>query len=109
MFAHHHFVIAAARAVRIKVGRLDAVLLQIFSSGAIFLDRSGGEMWSVVTLSPNTASTRQSEYHRRSWLQLHVVEVGSATNVGGIFFPGVGLPLGTERPRQRSSPAKTSA
>jgi len=35
-------VIAAARAVRVEVGGLDAVLLQIFSGGAVFLDGSSG-------------------------------------------------------------------
>jgi hypothetical protein len=40
--ADHDFVIAAARAVGVEVGGLDAVLLQIFSGGAVFLDRAGG-------------------------------------------------------------------
>src|SRR6202035_1696852 len=38
----HDLVIAAARSVGVEVGGLDAFLLQIFSGGTIFLDRSGG-------------------------------------------------------------------
>ena len=40
--AHHHFVIAAARAVGIEVFRLNAVRDQIFSGGSIGGNRAGG-------------------------------------------------------------------
>ncbi len=40
--AHHHFVIAAARAVGIEILGLDAVRDQIFSRGTIGLNRAGG-------------------------------------------------------------------
>ena len=39
--AHHHFVIAAARAVGVEVLRLNAMRDQIFSRGAIGLNRAG--------------------------------------------------------------------
>jgi len=50
--AHHHFVIAAARPIGIEVRRRDAVRNQILPRRAVVLDRTGGEMWSVVTLFP---------------------------------------------------------
>ena len=40
--AHHHFVIAAARAVGVEILRLNAVRDQIFSGGAIGGNRAGG-------------------------------------------------------------------
>src|ERR1700733_2398127 len=40
--ADHHFVVAAAGAVGVEVGGLDAVLLQIFSGRAVFFDGAGG-------------------------------------------------------------------
>ena len=38
--AHHHFVIAAARAVGIEIRELHAVLQQIFAGGTVLLDRA---------------------------------------------------------------------
>ena len=38
--AHHHFMVAAACAVRVEVVRLHAVLDQIFPGRAVFPDRS---------------------------------------------------------------------
>ena len=57
--AGHHAVVAAAGAVAVEIQRLDAVLLQVFARRAL-RPRSTrpGEMWSVVTESPSTASTR---------------------------------------------------
>src|SRR5208282_4875806 len=93
--AHHHFVIAAPRAVGVEVGGFDAVLLQIFSGGAVFLDRAGGR--NVVG---GDAVSQYRQYAGRvdvgcgRGLELHVVEVRSAADVGGIFLPGVGLAFG---------------
>src|SRR6202035_1498105 len=97
--AYHHFVIAAPRAVGVEVGGLDAMLLQIFSGGTVLLDRSGGR--NVVG---SDAVSQYRQYAGRvnvldgRGLELHVVEVRSAANVGGIFFPGVGLAFGNGEP-----------
>ena len=40
--AHHHFVIAAARAVGIEIPRLHAVLDQVFAGGAVGGNIAGG-------------------------------------------------------------------
>ena len=57
--AHHHLVVAAARAVRVEVARLDAVLDRATARpGCRARMLPAGEMWSVVTLSPSSASTR---------------------------------------------------
>ena len=55
---HHHLVIAAPRSVAVKVRRLHAMLGQVFPAGPSALMLPAGEMWSVVTESPSTASTR---------------------------------------------------
>ena len=88
-------MIAAARAVGVEVGGLDAVLLQIFSGRTVFLDRAGGR--NVV----GGDAVAQHGQHARALISstgagfdLHVIEVGRAADVGGIFFPGVGLAFG---------------
>ncbi len=57
--AHHHLVVAAAGAVGVELGarrrRARSGTRRRVSSGRI---DPAGEMWSVVTLSPSTASTR---------------------------------------------------
>ena len=57
--AHHHLVVAAPGAVRVELERRDAVLLEPLAGGRPRRRSSRpGEMWSVVTESPRTASTR---------------------------------------------------
>ena len=52
--AHHHLVVAAARAVGVEVRGLDAVRDQVLPGRAVGRIDPAGEMWSVVTLSPST-------------------------------------------------------
>ena len=56
--ADHDLVVAAARAVGVELARLDALLEQPAPGRAVALIEPAGEMWSVVTESPSTASTR---------------------------------------------------
>ena len=93
--ADHDFVVAAARAVGVEVGGLDAVLLQVFSGGAVFLDGAGGrDVVGGDAVSQHSQDARGVNVFDGRGLELHVVEVRGAANVGGIFFPGVGLAFG---------------
>ena len=40
--AHHHLVVAAARAVRVEIRRLDAVLREVLRGGRALRDVAGG-------------------------------------------------------------------
>src|SRR5579863_7679150 len=93
--ADHDFVIAAAGAVGVEVGGLDAVLLQIFSGGAVFFDRSGGrDVVGGDAVAEDGEDARVRNVLNGRGLDLHIVEIGGAADVGGIFFPGVGLAFG---------------
>ena len=57
--AHHNFVIAAARAVGIEVGRLHALFDQVAAPPGVSTGIDpAGEIWSVVTESPSIARRR---------------------------------------------------
>src|SRR5580704_3194383 len=93
--ADHDFVIAAARAVGVEVGGLNAVFLQIFSGGAIFLDRAGGgDVVGGDAVAEDGEDARVFDVRDGRGFQAHVIEVGGAADVGGILFPGVGLAFG---------------
>ncbi len=84
--------------------------LRYTAAGPPFLIDPAGEMWSVVTLSPSTASTRAlwmsstgTGSTGRFWKNggsRTYVERGSHSNSS---------PVGTSRPFQRSSPSNTAA
>src|SRR5580698_5035642 len=93
--ADHDFVIAAARAIGVEVGGLDASFLQIFSGRAVFLDGAGGR--NVVggdAVAKDGENARAFQFFDRRRLELHLVEVGSPADVSGVFLPGVGLTFG---------------
>src|SRR5580693_1984408 len=93
--ADHHFVIAAARAVGVKVAGFDAVLLQVFSGGAVFLDGAGGrDVVGGDAVAEHREDARALDVFYRRRFDLHTLEVGSAADVCGIFFPGVSLTFG---------------
>ena len=92
--AHHHFMIAAARAVGVEVGWLDAVLDQILSGRAVFLDRARRR--NVVgrhAVAEHGEHARVLDVLDGTGLQLHVVEVRSLADVGRVVLPSVGLAL----------------
>ena len=96
--AHHHFVIAAAGAVGVEVGGLHAVFLQIFSGGTVFLDRScGRDVVGGDAVAENCEDAGVVDVFDWSGLHVHVVEVGGASNVGGVSGP-----------RRRSHPSGTA-
>src|SRR2546422_1961700 len=92
--AHHDFVIAAARAVGVEVGGLHAVLLQVFSGGTIFLDGAGGtDVVGGHAVAKDGQHAGLLDFLDLGRFHRHLLEVRSAADVGGIFFPGVGFAL----------------
>src|SRR5438270_10500537 len=88
-------MIAAARAVRVEVGGLDAVLLQIFSGGTVFLDGAGGrDVIGGHAVAEHGEHARPLNICDRRGTYCHIVEVRSLPNVSRVLFPTVGLTLG---------------
>ena len=56
--AHHHLVIASARAVRVEVLLATPCSMSHFPAGLDAGMLPAGEMWSVVIESPSSASAR---------------------------------------------------
>ncbi len=86
--AHHHLVIAAARAVGVEIRRLDAVLDEVTPGRAVGLDCAcgrdviGGDAVAEQGKNPGTADVGEP---RR--LLAHAVEVRRVAHVGGIVLP----------------------
>ena len=95
---YHDFVIATARAVGIKVGRLHSMLLQIFTGRTVFLYRSGGrDVIGSHAVAQNGQYTRTANILNWRGFEGHVVEIWGAADVSGIFFPNVGLAFGNRQ------------
>jgi hypothetical protein len=95
--AHHHFVVAAARAVLVEVGHGDAVLGQVFAGGRGGLDRAGRRDvvgGDLVAEEAEDAGALDVGEARRGLA--HADEVGRVLHVGRAC-----------RPRRRSGPAGT--
>jgi hypothetical protein len=109
--AHHDLVVAAPRAVRVEVLRLDAMLAAgTRPAGLSALMAPAGEMWSVVMLSPSSASTRAPRTSRTgARLRRHVVEVRRVLHVRRVGLPLEQLGLRRGQARHCSSPSKTFA
>ena len=96
--AHHHLVVAAARAVGVEVLRPHAVREQPAARpGCPAGMEPAGEMWSVVTESPSRASTRAPADGRRpARLPGRPREERRAADVGGAGAPsGSACPAAT--------------
>ena len=86
--AHHHLVVAAARAVGVEVGRSHAALLQVAGRGRV---GGNGTRRRDVVGGDEVAQQRQRASGlnglRRGGLALHAVEVRGAAHVGGRVVP----------------------
>ena len=95
---HHHFMVAAARTIRIEVTWRHAVFLQIFSRRTVGLDRSrrrnmiGG--YAVAQLRQHARALDLFDW---SGPCRHVVEIRCALDVGGVAVPQVGLAFGNRQ------------
>ncbi len=93
--AHHHFVIAATRAVRVEVDRLDAMRDQVLPGGERFADRSGGrDVVGGDAVAQKAQHPRAANVGDRLGLYRHAVEVGCAPDVRGSGLPGEAVALG---------------
>ena len=99
--AHHHFVIAAPRAVGIEVPRLHAVRDQIFPGRAIHANRTGGrDVIGGDAVAQHRQHSRAADIGERRGSLGHVVEERRILDVGGLARP-----TRRDRPRAPSVPA----
>jgi hypothetical protein len=86
--AHHDFVIAAARAVAVEVGRLDAVLGKIFSGRAVGLDGAGGrDVVGGDRVAQHGQHARAENVLTGAGVFGHAVEVRRLADVGRVRLP----------------------
>ena len=100
--AHHHFVIAAPRAVGIEVLRLDAVLDQVLARGAVRLDVAGRR--NVIggdAVAEHRQRARVAQIRRRRRRHRQPFEERRLADVGRRAFP-----LEADR---RSAPAASAS
>ena len=108
--AHHHLVVAAARAVGVEVARLDALLLQVGAGGAVALDRAGRrDVVGRDAVAEQRQHARPAQLGDRRRARRHVPGSRAAGARRSTARPTrKRSPSGTSSPFQRSSPAKTS-
>ena len=110
MPAHHHFVIAAARAVRVEVGRLHAARHQVLSGGAVLLDRAGRrDVIGRDAVAEQRERAGAADVLQRRRLQRDAFEERRVADVGGVRLPGEAIAGRHGSDCQRSSPPNTSA
>ncbi len=109
--AHHHLVVAAARAVRVEVRRARRRARRGTSPpGEFFAMLPAGEMWSVVTESPSSARHARALRRPRaaSGSLGDVLEERRLAHVGRLRRPTRrSRPSGTASACHSSSPSKT--
>ena len=97
--AHHHFMIAAPRAVGIKVPRLDAVRRQIHARRSVGLDRSGWrDMVGRYRVSQNGQHTRPQNVCDWRGSSSDSIKVWSLANISRIRLPLIDLAGGEFQP-----------
>ena len=93
--AHHHFMVAAARAVAVELAAADLMVEQIAAGRAVGLDRAGRR---DVVGGDRIAEHRQRpgavDVARRDGVHRHAGEVGRVLDVGRPGRPGVGVAAG---------------
>ena len=92
--AHHHLVVAAARAVGVEVLALDAVLAQVLARGRLELDRAGGrDVVGRDRVAEHDEAACAGDVLDRADLQRHALEVRRLADVGRVRLPGEALAL----------------
>ena len=90
--AHHHFVVAAPRAVLVEVDRAHLMLDQILPGRARGLDRAGGR--NVVggdRIEEERQNARVLDVGDRDRRLGQPLEIGRVLHIGRADVPGVGL------------------
>src|SRR2546421_4713619 len=87
-------MIAATGAIRVEIGRLHAVLHQVFARRAVFLDGAGrGDVISGHTVTEYGEHSRRGNILDRYRLERHVVKIRRALDVSRFTLPGIRLAL----------------
>ncbi len=87
--AHHHLVVAAARAEGVEVARRHPLLLQVEPGGPVALDRArGGDVVGGDGVAPHRQHARACRSSTGCGLWGHPLEVGGQARVGGALVPG---------------------
>ena len=90
--AHHDFVVAAARAVGVEVGGLDAVVGEVLAGGAVVLDGAGGgDVVGGDGVAEDGEDAGAVDVVDGRGCRGHAVEVGRLADVGGVGLPSVGV------------------
>ena len=87
--AHHHVVVAAARAVAVEVGRLHAATLQELAGRRAGLDVAGrADVVGGDRIAEQAHDAGVVDVGDGADVHLHAVEVGRVLDVGGGLVPG---------------------
>ena len=93
--AHHHLVVAAARAVGVEEAPLDAVLEQVLAGRAVGLDRAGRrDVVGGDAVAERDEAARALDVLQRLRLRRHALEERRPLDVGRALVPGVQVALG---------------
>src|SRR5207248_4002353 len=97
--AHHDFVIAAARAVRVEICGFDGMLLQIFAGWAVLLNGAGRrDVVGGHAIAKYGQHTRILDVAYRAGLCGHLIEIRCAANVSRTLVPSVSVAFGDGKP-----------
>ena len=89
--AHHHLVIAAARAVLVEIGGLDLVLDEILARRRVDLDRAGRrDVIGGDRIQQEAEHARIDDVGQRRRMPSHADEIGRVLHVGRLLVPAVG-------------------
>ena len=90
--AHHDLVVAAAAAVAVEVGGLDAVVGEVLAGRAVELDGTGGgDVVGGDAVAEHGEDARGADVLDRRGGCGHAVEVRRLADVGGVRLPAVGV------------------
>ena len=90
--AHHHFMVAAARAVGVEVARLDALFAQVATGRAVGLDVAGrGDVVGGHRIAEQRQDAGTRDIGDRRWRLIDGLEERRVLDVGGVVLPGVGV------------------
>ena len=90
--AHHDFVVAAAGAVAVEVGGLDAVVGEVLAGRAVELDGAGGrDVVGGDGVAEDGEDAGAVDVFDGRGCGGHAVEVGGFADVGGVRLPAVGV------------------
>ncbi len=89
--AHHHFVVAAARAIAVEFGLADLAFVQIAAGRAGFLDAAGrADVIGGDAVAKHRQRAGADDIGHRGRCHGHAIEIGRVLHIGGRCVPAVG-------------------